>query len=54
MVTSWGTGKTLSNIGVLQPSPLTESHPKIRVGVLHGEEKVMACLHGVGLFIKVL
>jgi hypothetical protein len=39
---------------VLQPSPLKESRPEIRVGILRGEEKVMACFHGVGLFIKVL
>jgi hypothetical protein len=46
--------RTLGNTRVLQPSPLKESRPKIRVRVLLGEEKVMACLHGVGWFIKVL
>jgi hypothetical protein len=30
---------------VLQPSPLKESRPEIRVGVLRGEVKVMACLN---------
>jgi hypothetical protein len=46
--------RTLGNTGVLQPSPLKESRPEIRVGVLRGEEKVIVCLYGVGLFIKVL
>jgi hypothetical protein len=31
---------TLGNPGVLQPSPLKESRPEIRVGVLRGEEKL--------------
>jgi hypothetical protein len=46
--------ETLSNTRVLQPSPLKESHPEIRIGVLRGEEKVMTCLYVVGLSIKVL
>ena len=46
--------RTLGNTGVLQPSPLKESRPEIRVGVLRGEDKVMACLTFAGLFIKVL
>jgi hypothetical protein len=55
MVTSWGTGKKpLSNTEVLQPSPLKESRPEIQVGVLRGEEKVLACFYCVCLFIKVL
>jgi hypothetical protein len=33
--------RTLGNTGVLQPSPLKESHLEIRVGVLRGEEKVL-------------
>jgi hypothetical protein len=36
---------TLRITGVLQPSPLKESHPEIRAGVLWGEAKVKACLN---------
>jgi hypothetical protein len=37
--------RSLRITGVLQPSPLKESHPEIRVGVLRGEVKVKACLN---------
>jgi hypothetical protein len=30
---------------MLQPSPLKESRPEIRVGILRGEVKVKACLN---------
>ena len=54
MVLELALRRTLRITGVLQPSPLKESRPEIRVGVLRGEEKVMACSNFVGLFIKVL
>jgi hypothetical protein len=54
MVTSWALGQTLGNTGVLQPSPLKESRPEIRVAVLRGEAMVEACLNFRGSFIKVL
>jgi hypothetical protein len=37
--------RTLRITGVLQPSPLKESHPEIWVGVLRDEVKVKACLN---------
>jgi hypothetical protein len=46
--------RTQVTLGCYNLPPLKESLPEIRVGVLLGEEKVMACLHGVGWFIKVL
>jgi hypothetical protein len=42
------------HLGCYRLPPLKESRPEIRVGVLRGEEKVMASLYVVGLFIMVL
>jgi hypothetical protein len=45
MVLELALRRTLGNTRVLQPSPLKESRPEIWVGVLWGEEKVMAYLN---------
>jgi hypothetical protein len=37
---------------VLQPSPLKESRPEIRVGVLRGDVKVKACLNLVVCLLR--
>jgi hypothetical protein len=44
MVLELALRRTLGNTGVLQPPPLKESRPEIRVRVLRGEAKVIACL----------
>jgi hypothetical protein len=45
MVLELALRRTLGITGVLQPMPLKESRPEIRVGVLQGEAKVKACLN---------
>jgi hypothetical protein len=45
MVLELALRRTLGITGVLHHSPLKESRPKIRVGVLRGEAKVKACLN---------
>jgi hypothetical protein len=45
MVLELALRRTLGITRVLQPSPLKESRPEIRVGVLRGEVKVKACLN---------